>query len=108
MEFFKALGNAVAAKQWEQPSPSTSPDKQTASVSNSAPKKLPSNSKLRSGIVGIERSIDEQSRATNESISIAFQDLKKLMEKAKEMVAISKNISNRIRVSPEKIYIIMV
>lgn len=57
------------------------------------------NSKLRSGIVGIERSIDEQHRATDESISVAFQDLKKLMEKAKEMVAVSKNISSRIRVS---------
>lgn len=54
---------------------------------------------MRLGIVGIERSIEEQHRATDESISVAFQDLKKLMEKAKEMVSISKTISSKIRVS---------
>lgn len=60
---------------------------------------MPVNSKIRSGIVGIERSIEEQHRATDESITVAFQDLKKLMEKAKEMVTISKTISTKIRVS---------
>lgn len=54
---------------------------------------------MRLGIVGIERSIEEHHRATDESISVAFQDLKKLMEKAKEMVSISKTISSKIRVT---------
>lgn len=53
--------------------------------------------KTRTGIIGIERSLQEQQKATDESISMAFQDLKKLMEMAKEMVAISKTISAKIR-----------
>ncbi|XP_020709833.2 vacuolar protein-sorting-associated protein 36 [Athalia rosae] len=53
--------------------------------------------KTRTGIVGIERSLQEKQKATDESISMAFQDLHKLMEMAKDMVAISKTISTKIR-----------
>ncbi|KAI4462383.1 vacuolar protein-sorting-associated protein 36 [Holotrichia oblita] len=53
--------------------------------------------KLRTGIVGIERSIQEKQKATDKSISIAFQDLDKLMTMAKEMVRLSNNISAKIR-----------
>ncbi|KAG7206387.1 hypothetical protein KM043_003751 [Ampulex compressa] len=53
--------------------------------------------KTRTGIIGIERSLQEQQQATDKSISTAFQDLKKLMEMAKDMVAISKTISTKIR-----------
>lgn len=60
-------------------------------------KPLP-NIKLRTGIVGIERSILEKQKATDESITIAFQDLSKLMAMAKDMVQISRNISAKIRV----------
>lgn len=60
------------------------------------PKPLPQ-IKPRTGIIGIERSLQEQQKATDESISMAFQDLKKLMEMAKDMVAISKTISAKIR-----------
>jgi ESCRT-II complex subunit VPS36 len=55
--------------------------------------------KLRTGIVGIERGIQEKQKATDESISKAFQDLSKLMNMAKDMVSLSKNISQKIRVS---------
>jgi ESCRT-II complex subunit VPS36 len=55
--------------------------------------------KLRTGIVGIERGIQEKQKATDESISRAFQDLSKLMGMAKDMVNLSKNISQKIRVS---------
>ncbi|XP_076236321.1 vacuolar protein sorting 36 [Calliopsis andreniformis] len=53
--------------------------------------------KPRTGIIGIERSLQEQQKATDESISMAFQDLRKLMEMAKDMVSISKTISAKIR-----------
>lgn len=96
--FYKALSDAVAAKAWERPTPLTSPI--SATSPNASPKSSaqPINTKIRSGIVGIERSIEEQQRQTDESITVAFQDLRKLMEKAKDMVAISKNISTKIRV----------
>jgi ESCRT-II complex subunit VPS36 len=55
--------------------------------------------KLRTGIVGIERGIQEKQKATDESISRAFQDLSKLMDMAKDMVHLSKSISQKIRVS---------
>ncbi|XP_063231751.1 vacuolar protein-sorting-associated protein 36 [Bacillus rossius redtenbacheri] len=53
--------------------------------------------KLRTGIVGIERSIQERQRATDESITAAFQDLSKLMTMAKDMVNLSRNISHKIK-----------
>jgi len=48
--------------------------------------------------VGIERGINEKQRATDESISAAFQDLNRLMGMAKDMVALSRSISSKIRV----------
>ncbi|KAL0111398.1 hypothetical protein PUN28_012944 [Cardiocondyla obscurior] len=53
--------------------------------------------KTRTGIIGIERSLQEKQKETDESISLAFQDLTKLMDMAKDMVAISKTISAKIR-----------
>ncbi|XP_072941968.1 vacuolar protein-sorting-associated protein 36 [Epargyreus clarus] len=93
--FYKALTDAVAAKAWERMMASPA----TINSPNSSPRPsvTPINSKIRSGIVGIERSIEEQHRATDESITVAFKDLTKLMEKAKEMVTISKTISSKIR-----------
>ncbi|XP_053600270.1 vacuolar protein-sorting-associated protein 36 isoform X2 [Plodia interpunctella] len=95
--FYKALSDAVSAKAWERQSPLASPVSSTSPYSSPKPSVAPVNSKIRSGIVGIERSIEEQHRATDESITVAFQDLTKLMAKAKDMVAISKNISTKIR-----------
>lgn len=51
----------------------------------------------RVGLAGIERSMIAQTVSNDRSISGAFTDLSKLMENAKEMVAISKNLSQRIR-----------
>ncbi|XP_047023158.1 vacuolar protein-sorting-associated protein 36 [Helicoverpa zea] len=95
--FYRALTDAVTAKAWERPTPLSSPISATSPNASPKPSVAPVNSKMRSGIVGIERSIEEQHRATDQSITVAFQDLRKLMEKAKDMVAISKNISNKIR-----------
>lgn len=60
--------------------------------------------KLRTGIVGIERSIQEKQKATDKSISVAFQDLDKLMTMAKDMVRLSNNISAKIRVVMSHFY----
>ncbi|XP_028041052.1 vacuolar protein-sorting-associated protein 36 [Bombyx mandarina] len=95
--FYKALSDAVAAKAWERQTPINTPRTATSPTTASRPTVTAVNSKIRSGIVGIERSIEEQHRATDQSISVAFQDLTKLMEKAKEMVSLSKNISTKIR-----------
>jgi ESCRT-II complex subunit VPS36 len=54
---------------------------------------------LRAGIVGIERQIQAKHKATDESISLAFEDLNKLMAMAKDMVHLSKSISDRIKVT---------
>ncbi|XP_018563736.1 vacuolar protein-sorting-associated protein 36 [Anoplophora glabripennis] len=53
--------------------------------------------KLRTGIVGIERSLQEKQKATDESITVAFQDLSKLMTMAKDMVRLSRTISTKIK-----------
>ncbi|XP_028177444.1 vacuolar protein-sorting-associated protein 36 [Ostrinia nubilalis] len=95
--FYKALQDAIASKAWERPTPISSPMSSSSPSSTPRPSVTPVNSKIRSGIVGIERSIEEQHRATDQSISVAFKDLTKLMEKAKDMVVISKNISTKIR-----------
>ncbi|XP_049777747.1 vacuolar protein-sorting-associated protein 36 [Schistocerca cancellata] len=85
-DFFRLLNDTVQKKAWETllPIPPASQAHQ-------------SNIKLRTGIVGIERSISEKQKATDESISVAFQDLNKLMVMAKDMVNLSKNISQKIR-----------
>uniref|UniRef100_A0A336MXD8 Vacuolar protein-sorting-associated protein 36 n=1 Tax=Culicoides sonorensis TaxID=179676 RepID=A0A336MXD8_CULSO len=53
--------------------------------------------KLRTGIVGIERGLQEKQKQQDQNISLAFKDLSKLMTMAKDMVAISKIISAKIR-----------
>ncbi|XP_069703210.1 vacuolar protein-sorting-associated protein 36 isoform X2 [Periplaneta americana] len=82
--FLQIINDTLQLKKWENLSPS--------GPSTQAP-----NIKLRTGIVGIERGIQEKQKATDESISIAFQDLSKLMGMAKDMVNLSKNISQKIR-----------
>lgn len=49
------------------------------------------------GIVGIERKLEEKRKETDRNISEAFEDLSKLMVKAKEMVELSKSIATKIK-----------
>jgi len=51
----------------------------------------------RTGISGIENHIQQQLNVQHQSISTAFQDLNQLMQQAKEMVNISKSITNKIQ-----------
>lgn len=90
-EFSMALWETTEARVWEIRLPTQSPN--TPSPRNESIPKI----KLRTGIGGIEKSIEQKHKQTNENIALAFQDLKVLMAMAKDMVGISKEISNRIR-----------
>jgi len=52
---------------------------------------------IRTGIGGIEKNIYEKQKASDISITEAFKDLDKLMITAKDMVTLSKNISEKIK-----------
>lgn len=88
--FMQSLNETVSARIWEASEAAQSND----GKSDDAP---PPRIKLRSGIVGIERNLQERQKQTDENITLAFKDLSKLMTMAKDMVAISKVISSKIR-----------
>ncbi|XP_055628435.1 vacuolar protein-sorting-associated protein 36 [Toxorhynchites rutilus septentrionalis] len=85
--FVQALRVTVAAKIWAV----------TEEESSETENPAPSNRVLRTGIMGIERKLAEKQKQTDDNISLAFKDLSKLMEMAKDMVAISKVVSTKIR-----------
>ncbi|BES94026.1 Vacuolar protein sorting protein 36 Vps36 [Nesidiocoris tenuis] len=85
--FLSELRNAVKLKKWNTVQPDLKP----------LPNKVLPVIKTRAGIVGIERNLEEKQRATDHSISAAFQDLSKLIDMAKDMVSLSKTISTKIR-----------
>lgn len=87
-EFVRSLRETVTAKVWEI--------SVAAQSTGEAGVKLP-RIKLRTGIVGIERNLQEKQKQTDDSIQLAFQDLNKLMTMAKDMVGLSKVISTKIR-----------
>jgi ESCRT-II complex subunit VPS36 len=78
--FVQALNETLNAKVWQ------------VSETQSPPR-----IKQRSGIMGIEKSLIEKQKQTDENLSIAFQDLSKLITMAKDMVSLSKAISQKIR-----------
>ncbi|CAH1391815.1 unnamed protein product [Nezara viridula] len=82
-----ALRKALSAKRWTFISPEIPQPIQEPELTI----------KTRTGIVGIERGLHEKQKETEKTISIAFQDLSILMDKAKEMVNLSKVISTKIR-----------
>ncbi|XP_015915804.1 vacuolar protein-sorting-associated protein 36 [Parasteatoda tepidariorum] len=79
-EFFSLLTEALARKAWEDLSAN-----------------YPKGKQYRAGIVGIERQIRDKNEATGETISEAFEDLKALMKMAKEMVNLSKMVSQKLK-----------
>lgn len=94
--FLSNLSDAIMKKAWEITP--ILPMMSDVSLQNKSEKTQLPVIKTRTGIIGIERSLQERQRATDDSISMAFQDLKKLMEMAKDMVSISKTISAKIKV----------
>uniref|UniRef100_A0A8C7YA78 Vacuolar protein-sorting-associated protein 36 n=1 Tax=Oryzias sinensis TaxID=183150 RepID=A0A8C7YA78_9TELE len=88
IEFYRRLTEEMTKKRWEN-MPVSQP--------------IPTGTGLQAGrtravgIVGIERKIEEKRKETDKNISEAFEDLSKLMVKAKEMVELSKSIANKIK-----------
>lgn len=97
-QFVVHLGNAIMQRAWEFEQSFNVISSMPTSKNNGSSNLPLARIKPRTGIIGIERNIQEQQRATDESINIAFQDLRKLMGMAKDMVSISKTISAKIRV----------
>uniref|UniRef100_A0A8C1FUU1 Vacuolar protein-sorting-associated protein 36 n=1 Tax=Cyprinus carpio carpio TaxID=630221 RepID=A0A8C1FUU1_CYPCA len=81
IEFYRRLTEEMTQKRWENTPVSQTSHGRTRAV----------------GIVGIERKLEEKRKETDKNISEAFEDLSKLMEKAKEMVELSKSIANKIK-----------
>ncbi|CAG00472.1 unnamed protein product, partial [Tetraodon nigroviridis] len=88
IEFFRRLTEEMTQKRWES-TPASQPIP-TGTGSQAG--------RIRAvGIVGIERKIEERRKETDKNISEAFEDLSKLMVKAKEMVELSRSIANKIK-----------
>ncbi|KAI1903645.1 hypothetical protein AGOR_G00029330 [Albula goreensis] len=90
IEFYRRLTEEMTQKRWErtpvsQPMPTTTGGSQQAGRTRAV------------GIVGIERKLEEKRKETDKNISEAFEDLSKLMVKAKEMVELSKSIASKIK-----------
>lgn len=90
--FICALNETILTKVWE-----ISEQPQNTEISKSPDANVSPRIKLRTGIVGIERGLQERQKKTDDNIQLAFQDLNKLMTMAKDMVGISKAISGKIR-----------
>jgi len=90
-QFLRSLKEEMKKKRWEAQTPAVSAAAVPPPANNAG---LP---RHRPGIVGIERSIQQKNKETNKNISQAFTDLKNLMDKAKDMVALSKSIATKIK-----------
>lgn len=53
---------------------------------------------FRSGIVGIERRLQEKVESNSSSMHIAFHDMKNLIDMAKDMVQLATVMSRKIKV----------
>uniref|UniRef100_A0AAQ6IN67 Vacuolar protein-sorting-associated protein 36 n=1 Tax=Anabas testudineus TaxID=64144 RepID=A0AAQ6IN67_ANATE len=88
IEFYRRLTEEMTQKRWENTPVSQPIPTGTGSQAG----------RTRAvGIVGIERKIEEKRKETDKNISEAFEDLSKLMVKAKEMVELSRSIANKIK-----------
>ncbi|XP_013409912.1 vacuolar protein-sorting-associated protein 36 [Lingula anatina] len=84
-EFYRCLADELAHRRWEHiPLTSHQPASQKRHV-------------RAAGIVGIERNIQQKHKETDQNISVAFEDLNKLIAKAKDMVTLAKGISSKIK-----------
>lgn len=79
-EFYQEMQNALQRKDWLKMPTVDSRGK-----------------RIRTGIVGIERQIQAKHDEADKNISAAFEDLSKLMDMAKEMVALSKSIAQKLK-----------
>lgn len=86
--FHQALQKSLADQEWERLG---------VQPPQNQPPKRPGGKTIHTGILGIERAIQAKQEQTSHNISRAFEDLKNLMDLAKDMVAISKSISSKIK-----------
>lgn len=82
VELSRLLIETLSGRKWERTAVGR------ASVAQTAP---------RAGIAGIEKVIQQKQKETDKSIAAAFEDMRNLMGKAKEMVTLAKAISAKIR-----------
>uniref|UniRef100_A0A7M4E544 Vacuolar protein-sorting-associated protein 36 n=1 Tax=Crocodylus porosus TaxID=8502 RepID=A0A7M4E544_CROPO len=88
IEFYRRLSEEITQRRWEN-----MPVSQSLQINKGAQA-----GRIRAvGIVGIERKLEEKRKETDKNISEAFEDLSKLMVKAREMVELSKSIANKIK-----------
>ncbi|KAI5099952.1 vacuolar protein-sorting-associated protein 36, partial [Silurus meridionalis] len=87
IEFYRRLTEEMTQRRWEN-MPVSQPIT-TAGLKTGKTRAV--------GIVGIERKLEEKRKETDKNISEAFEDLNKLMVKAKEMVELSRSIANKIK-----------
>ncbi|TKR64996.1 hypothetical protein L596_025460 [Steinernema carpocapsae] len=94
-EFFRKYNEALARETWKRNSSSSS----SAGSRNS---QLPlANRGI--GIAGIEKKLADNHTKTNDNISQAFEDMSKLMEYARDMVGLSKSITEKLRMKKGEI-----
>lgn len=84
--FHQVLQKVIEEREWERTTPSVP-----------QPTRGHQGKSIHTGILGIERAIQAKQQETNQNISHAFEDLKNLMGLAKDMVSLSRNISNKIK-----------
>ncbi|XP_033866834.2 vacuolar protein-sorting-associated protein 36 [Acipenser ruthenus] len=88
IEFSRRLSEEMTQRRWEHMPVSQPINTSTTSQAG----------RTRAvGIVGIERKLEEKRKEMDKNISEAFEDLSKLMEKAKEMVELSRSIASKIK-----------
>ncbi|XP_065191065.1 vacuolar protein-sorting-associated protein 36-like [Sycon ciliatum] len=89
-EFLSGYQQQLSKKLWELPQIKALPSKPVAQArtARGAP--------ARSGIMGIERTMEAKRLETDKTISEAFQDLNALMEKAKQMVSLAESVTRKL------------
>lgn len=88
--FHHVLQTAIGDREWEKINTQSVPPRQTN-------QQRPGGRKIHTGILGIERDIQAKQAETSQNINRAFEDLKNLMGLAKDMVSLSRSISNKIK-----------
>ncbi|XP_073844083.1 vacuolar protein sorting 36 [Musca autumnalis] len=98
-EFANALRETLQARIWDVQIPSPGSGLNGGEAQENPREKAAREAKLRmrTGIGGIEKAIEQKTKETEENIALAFQDLRVLMAMAKDMVSIARVISDKIR-----------
>ncbi|XP_065369947.1 vacuolar protein-sorting-associated protein 36-like [Calliphora vicina] len=97
-EFSIALKETLEAKFWNvKPISNEIENNQKEDVTHQDNITRETRLRMRTGIGGIEKAIEQKTKETDENIALAFQDLRVLMGMAKEMVCISRVICDKIR-----------